>query len=161
MANPSVTMSQLDGVSIVALRGEHDLSTSALLQSALDEVVVDGSRVVVDLTEATFIDSSTLATLLGRRHDRAQVSCAVTLVAPPGTGPRRLLDLVQAGDHIRIFAVRDLALAALPSARSSSSPALTTPGVGRRERPGPTAGHSSGGASKSRRRVLTPPGRGW
>jgi len=75
--------------------------------------VVDGSRVVVDLTETTFIDSSTIGALIGCRRNGRHVTPAVAFVAPPGTEPRRVLDLIEAGDQVRIFPVRELALVAL------------------------------------------------
>jgi anti-anti-sigma factor len=51
----------LDGeVSVVAVRGEHDLATADALRRQLEELRAQGSPFVVDLTEATFIDSAVL-----------------------------------------------------------------------------------------------------
>lgn len=55
-----------DGLSRVEIVGEVDLSTAPELREALAEVIDAGARgVVVDLAEATFIDSTTLGVLMG------------------------------------------------------------------------------------------------
>jgi anti-sigma B factor antagonist len=53
-------------VSIVSVAGEVDLATAPELKEALTEVVNNGARgVLVDLSNATFIDSTTLGVLMG------------------------------------------------------------------------------------------------
>jgi hypothetical protein len=47
-----------------ALFGEHDLSTVPALRTALDTVITTSPNVIVDLSEATFIDSSTVGALI-------------------------------------------------------------------------------------------------
>jgi anti-sigma B factor antagonist len=51
---------------VVAVAGEIDLFTAPELKSALGEAVDAGrSRIVVDLTETTFLDSTALGVLIG------------------------------------------------------------------------------------------------
>ena len=51
---------------LVAVRGEIDLFTAPELKQVLTEAVEQGkSRVVVDLTETTFLDSTALGVLIG------------------------------------------------------------------------------------------------
>ena len=62
------------GVSVVAVHGEHDVYTAPTLREHLSSLLEDGTPVVVDLTPATFLDSSILGVLLGglrraREHD--------------------------------------------------------------------------------------------
>jgi anti-anti-sigma factor len=64
MLEPTVTSTQLDGVAIVALHGEHDVSTVDKLHSVLEAHMATDSRMVIDLTDATFIDSSVLNAIL-------------------------------------------------------------------------------------------------
>ncbi len=53
------------GVSLVSLRGEFDLAAAPALREQLLEILSDrSSDVVVDLSEVTVIDSSTLGVLL-------------------------------------------------------------------------------------------------
>ena len=80
---------------VVALRGEHDLSTAPALDAELAAVFAERKAVVVDLAETTFIDSS-IAGALMRAWEAAQSreAGAVVLCAPGGSPPRRLLDMV-------------------------------------------------------------------
>ena len=55
-----------DGIFSVSVAGEVDLATAPELKEALGEVVSSGaSGVLVDLSNATFIDSTTLGVLMG------------------------------------------------------------------------------------------------
>src|SRR5579863_5552737 len=54
------------GVATVAVAGEVDLYTAPALKAALRETIDAGARgVLVDLSDATFIDSTTLGVLMG------------------------------------------------------------------------------------------------
>jgi anti-sigma B factor antagonist len=54
------------GISRVDVVGEVDLSTAPELKAALGEVIDGGAHgVLVDLSDATFIDSTTLGVLMG------------------------------------------------------------------------------------------------
>ena len=55
-----------NGVSVVVVHGQADLHTASELRSAITGAVDGGAAsLVVDLSEATFIDSMTLGVLLG------------------------------------------------------------------------------------------------
>ncbi len=55
-----------DGVYVISLTGEVDLYTAPEFKEQLVEIIGNGaSSVVVDLTETTFIDSTTLGVLVG------------------------------------------------------------------------------------------------
>lgn len=55
-----------DGVYVISLTGEVDLYTAPEFKEQLVEIIGNGaSTVVVDLTETTFIDSTTLGVLVG------------------------------------------------------------------------------------------------
>jgi anti-sigma B factor antagonist len=55
-----------DGIIRVAVAGEVDLYTAPALKRALrDAVDQGGRRILVDLSQATFIDSTTLGVLIG------------------------------------------------------------------------------------------------
>lgn len=61
-----VTRELSDGTFVVALTGEVDLYTAPELKSELLRLVADEpNRIVVDLSGATFVDSTTLGVLLG------------------------------------------------------------------------------------------------
>ena len=63
----SVTTSRHDDVSVVVVEGEVDVQTAAQLRQALDQEIAEGHvRLVVDLDEVTFLDSTGLGVLVGR-----------------------------------------------------------------------------------------------
>jgi len=99
------------GLWLVVLAGEHDLSTASQFEHALADVERSGTDVIMDFSEATFIDSSTLQEVF--RHAE-KPSETVVVVAPPGTAPRRLFDLVVPKDgHVPVCDTREDALRAL------------------------------------------------
>jgi anti-sigma B factor antagonist len=65
--NLKVTSEHLDGrAHLIALEGEADLYTAPELKRELQDVIDQGAdSVIVDLTETTFIDSTTLGVLIG------------------------------------------------------------------------------------------------
>ena len=70
-----------DGVSSVIVGGEVDLSTAPELKEVLNGVIDGGSRLIlVDLSKATFIDSTTLGVLMGAvkrvRPDGGEIAIA-------------------------------------------------------------------------------------
>jgi len=113
MLTPQIHISQSGSApAVVSLSGEHDLSTSPELDVALTRAVVAGFGVVVDLSEATFIDSAILRALLNA-DDAAGASGndGLAVVAPPSSSAARLFDLVGAEATLAIFPSRDVALA--------------------------------------------------
>ena len=75
---------QSGGVVVLAIRGQADLHTVPELRAAFATVIESGAkRLVVDLSETTFIDSMTIGALLGavkrqKAHQgRLVVACSV------------------------------------------------------------------------------------
>lgn len=63
----SVTTSHHDDVSVVVVEGEIDVQTAAQLRQTLDHEIAEGHvRLVVNLDEVTFLDSTGLGVLVGR-----------------------------------------------------------------------------------------------
>src|ERR1041384_6248009 len=56
---------------IVSLEGEHDVASKTETESLLTKLIADNDRVVVDLSRATFVDS-TIITLLYRADEAAR-----------------------------------------------------------------------------------------
>jgi anti-sigma B factor antagonist len=70
-----------EGVSIVELAGEVDLYTAPEVKRELLKVIEEGAqRVIVDLTDTTFIDSTTLGVLLGGLKRLRAVDGEIVLV---------------------------------------------------------------------------------
>jgi anti-anti-sigma factor len=72
---------------LVRLLGELDISNIAELQAALDEVSTPDARVVVDLSEVDFIDSSTLHVFASVHQDRPR---RFALVVPEESSARMI-----------------------------------------------------------------------
>jgi anti-anti-sigma factor len=68
---PAISISDDNGVSVIELRGEHDLATATEVRDVLQRAVAESRPSVVELTLTDFIDSSILGVLLaGLRHAR-------------------------------------------------------------------------------------------
>jgi anti-sigma B factor antagonist len=67
------------GLAVLTISGEHDLSTAPNLRRRLDILLGDGTATVIDLSPATFIDSSILGVILDgrRRASEANIGFAV------------------------------------------------------------------------------------
>src|SRR5215213_3757770 len=94
-ANPIVLDESADDVVIVVVEGEHDIYTAPTLRERLEEALGRGGGIVVDLTKATFVDSSVLGALLDSRRRALEagqgfVVCVGETVEP---GVQRILDI--------------------------------------------------------------------
>jgi anti-sigma B factor antagonist len=94
-ANPIVLDDTAGDVVVVVVEGEHDIYTAPTLRERLDEALERGGGVVIDLTGATFVDSSVLGALLDARRraldaGKGYVVCVAETVEP---GVQRILDI--------------------------------------------------------------------
>jgi hypothetical protein len=85
--------------SIIEFLGEHDLMTAPDVEDCLEEALTAGS-VVIDLSAAALIECSILG-VLRRVADRHRTR-SVVVCAPPGTSPRRLIDVAASCNHLGI-----------------------------------------------------------
>ncbi|MDP9377970.1 MAG: STAS domain-containing protein [Actinomycetota bacterium] len=116
-ANPIVIDDTAGDVVVVVVEGEHDIYTAPTLRERLDASLDRGGGVVVDLTAATFVDSSVLGALLDARrraHEAEQgfVVCIGDQVEP---GVRRILDITGLVPVLPVVNGREEALAAARS----------------------------------------------
>lgn len=102
----------LDGSVVLVVGGEIDLATGEAFGEALRVDLAAGRRIVVDLGDCTFIDSTGIAVLLRAGIDHP--GC-VAVVAHPGTLARRVLQLTAAADFVPVHEDRDAAVRRLIS----------------------------------------------
>jgi anti-sigma B factor antagonist len=76
---------------VVVVVGELDMATSPELERAL-EPASPASRLVIDLTACTFVDSSAIRVLSARAHASSAAGGSVAVVAPD-SGIRRALGI--------------------------------------------------------------------
>jgi anti-sigma B factor antagonist len=101
------------GVVIVALGGEHELFGATKLQRRLEALLDEGLSVVVDLTDATFLDSSIVSVLL-RARDRARQTgahYAVVLDESSGESVLRMFEITGLDRFLPVVRDREAALA--------------------------------------------------
>lgn len=85
---------------VVSLRGEHDLATNAELRETVGSVFGD---VLVDLTECSFIDCTTIGVLVGTHRKLVRDGHRLELIAPAAqTQVARLLELVRLSEIIPV-----------------------------------------------------------
>lgn len=108
-----VTTSQHGDAFVIAFGGEIDVASAVMVRDALDRVIAAGHhRIVVDLDEVRFIDSTGLGVLVGRLKavrdlgGDLQISC---------TSPRiiRVLSITGLDEVFGVHASTDAAIAAL------------------------------------------------
>ena len=112
------------GLAFLAIKGEHDLSTAPLLRQRLDGLITEGVPIVVDLSPATFIDSSILGVILDarRRAEADQLGFAVSQAN--GRDPvGRVLAITGLRSELPVHEDRDAAAAAAVINSSRKSPA--------------------------------------
>ena len=109
MQQSRVKVRRVADAAVIELVGEHDVSTVASLADALGRIGPEEAR-VVDLSAATFIDSSILTTLVGAAS-RDGGAAATVMVAPPGSAAARLFELTRAAAAMSVYESADAALA--------------------------------------------------
>jgi len=78
---------------VVEVRGELDVATAPSMQDVLDQLMAEGARrIVLDLAEAPFVDSTGLGALL-TAHLRMLAHRGELLLRNPRPAARRLLEL--------------------------------------------------------------------
>jgi anti-anti-sigma factor len=80
-------------VSVVTVAGELDISNVAKFRDAVYALPNEGLGVVVDLTHTRFMDSTTVSVLFDLHANLARRRQSLRVVCPPGSTPRRLLEI--------------------------------------------------------------------
>jgi len=108
---PVEAVTQRDGDVVVRLAGELDLYNAAEVGAAVEQAAQGApGRLVVDLTEVSFVDSTALGTLFEAKRGLQQ--SIRFLLAAPSDDVRRALEVSGLESH---FAVHDTVEAALAS----------------------------------------------
>jgi anti-sigma B factor antagonist len=106
-----LSVDSTDGVAIVKLAGELDLYNAAMVREAfLNANAGEPDRVVVDLSEVEFIDSTALGVLIEARSRFPNRKAF--LLAAPGLETRRALEISGLDRHFAVHETVDAALTA-------------------------------------------------
>lgn len=98
---------------LVVVGGEQDLATVDRLREEIERAEMAGGDIVVDLSQATFIDSSVAGLLIEHGLHRADDRVSVALVVPAAGFPAKVLQLLEVYDRLPAFETRADALRAL------------------------------------------------
>jgi anti-sigma B factor antagonist len=102
------------GIALLTLSGEHDLSTAPELRRRLDELLEEGTPTVVDLSPATFIDSSILGVILEGRRRAADSEVGFAVLHSDGADAvDRVLEVTGLRAELPVHAERDAAVSAV------------------------------------------------
>lgn len=105
---------------VVAVRGEIDLFTAPELKAALGEAIESGrTRIVVDLSETTFLDSTALGVLIGTVKRLRSRDGRLTIVNTDAS-IAKTFEITGLDQIFTIRGTRDEALAALDEAETAS-----------------------------------------
>lgn len=108
-------------VGTVSLVGEHDAYSSGRIANEIEVLLHSGMGVVVDLTDATFVDSQTLSALLSGRHQADIANLGFTLVLPDEsyTQVHRILRMTGLGSWFATYPTHARAVAAARAGHSA------------------------------------------
>jgi anti-sigma B factor antagonist len=102
----------IDRGHLIVASGELDISATPRLSTVLAMAATSpGGRLVLDLENVTFIDSTALGTILKAATQLDESGTLLAIVAPEGP-VRRLLEMTNLTQRFRLFTTRAAALAA-------------------------------------------------
>ena len=101
------------GVAVLTISGEHDLSTAPELRRRLDVLLDEDAATVVDLSPATFIDSSILGVILDGRRRASDAGLGFAVLHSNGADAvDRVLEVTGLRVELPVHARREEALTA-------------------------------------------------
>ena len=110
------------GLAVITISGEHDLSTAPNLRRRLDGLLDEGTATVIDLSPATFVDSSILGVILDGRRRAAQGKIGFAVARSGGSDAvDRVLEVTGLRAELPVHRGREDAVRAA-SAHSEKSP---------------------------------------
>jgi len=122
MAPISVTIErEQPAVGTVTLVGEHDAYSAGRIANEIEVLLDSGMGVVIDLTDATFVDSQTLSVLLSGRHRAHAAHLGFTLVLSDAdfTQVHRILRMTGLGSWFATYPSLPEALAGTRAGRTA------------------------------------------
>jgi anti-anti-sigma factor len=105
------------------MSGEHDLSTAPKLRRRIDGLLDEGTATVVDLSAATFIDSSILGVILDGRRRAADANIGFAIARTDRSDAvDRVLEVTGLRTELPVHAQRDQAVEAASGNVGASPP---------------------------------------
>ncbi len=103
-----------DGIEIVVLEGEHDLGTVPQVREAFEAAAGEERALIIDLSPATFVDSSILGAVLDARRHAGEAARGFAVACDGTAEPvRRVLEVTGLMEELPVHPNRETALEAL------------------------------------------------
>jgi anti-sigma B factor antagonist len=110
------------GLAVLTISGEHDLSTAPNLRRRLATLLDEGTPTIVDLSPATFIDSSILGVILDGRRRAAEADLGFAVLHANGANAvDRVLEVTGLRNELPVHVRREDAASA--ASEKSGNPA--------------------------------------
>ncbi len=98
------------GLAVLTITGEHDLSTAPELRRRLEALLAEGTGVIVDLSSATFIDSSILGAILDAKRRAGDTAVGYAVLSANGAGAvDRVLEVTGLRSELPVHGEREAA----------------------------------------------------
>ncbi|MGI6755003.1 MAG: STAS domain-containing protein [Atopobiaceae bacterium] len=98
----NISAHEKDGVQLVSVVGEVDVSNAPQLRTSLEDVLAQNpSAIEVDLSEVPYIDSTGIGVLVGTAH-RAEDKGVDLVVSHPQRNVARVLNLLGVGPELNL-----------------------------------------------------------
>jgi anti-sigma B factor antagonist len=109
-----IALERKEELAVVTISGEHDLSTAPSLRRRLDGLLDERVATVVDLSPATFIDSSILGVILDSRRRAADARIGFAVARSEGAeAVDRVLEVTGLRSELPVHARREEAVEAV------------------------------------------------
>lgn len=123
----TVTHHDANGTWIIALDGEHDISTTPALDEQISRLLPHCTVAVVDLSSTTFIDASVIGWLMRTRGALATGNNALSIVqGSPGGVADRIVGILRLNAEVPVYSTRKDALAHGCEIRTPANPVCET-----------------------------------
>jgi anti-sigma B factor antagonist len=100
-------------LAVLTISGEHDLNTAPNLRRRLAALIDEGTATVIDLSPATFIDSSILGAILAGRRRAAEAKIGFAVARSNGSDSvDRVLEVTGLRAELPVHAQREEAILA-------------------------------------------------
>lgn len=111
-----VERSEQDGIRLVSVTGELDISNVAVLEDATFDLPNQGLGIVLDLSATTYIDSATLSLVFKLQRSLQRRGQALRVVCAPASNARRVLELAGFASETTCVSHRQEAIEAIREA---------------------------------------------
>jgi len=96
-----------EGTAVVVFTGEHDLSVRAEVEDIMESVIGESRLVVVDLSEAEFVDSTIISLLVQAKRDASEQGCRFRLQLGTAAIVRRIFEVTGVLDVLEVAQTRE------------------------------------------------------